>query len=176
MTAKKDLKRRVRERQARTQESYTAALAHVRAGARPKVPVTELNDVTELAAELGIRCRVSAYPGIDERPALEKVRDALRATAGDPETERLRAALFENRAPNDGLSWQVTDLYGLLEKTRRFLARARAGIGGVSGHLIAVHVGDTPVVGVLWAMPGTRPPLFVLRPADDVDLPLWSVP
>jgi hypothetical protein len=173
MTAKKDLKRRVRARQEKTGESYTAALAHVR---KPKVPTLELDDVTDIAAELGIRCRVSAFPGIDARPALMRIRDALVATGDDPATERLRRALFENLSPQDSSTWKVGVLHGLMEGSRRFLARARAGIGGVSGHLIAVLVGRTPVVGMLWAMPGTRPPLFVLRSADDVDLPLWTMP
>jgi hypothetical protein len=172
MTAKKDLKRRVRARQEKTGESYTAALAKVR---KPTVPTLELEDVTALAAGLGIRCKVFAFPGIDAERALTKIRDALLATPGDPATERLRGALFENKAPHDPRTWKVEALHGVLDNTRHFFARARAGIGGVSGHLISVHVGETPVVGILWAMPGSRPPLFVLRSADEIDLGLGSV-
>ena len=173
MTEKKDLKKRVRERQARTNESYTQALAHVLAA---KGRVVELDDVTDIAGELGIRCKVSAFRDVDVRPALERIRDALQATGDDPETQTLRRALFDNQSPDRGLGWNVTDIHRLVAYVRQFLARARAGIGGVSGQLIAVHVGSTPVVGILWAMPVARPPLFVLRSADDIELPLWSAP
>jgi hypothetical protein len=171
MTDKKDLKKRVRERQSRTQESYTQALAHVLA---TKDRVVELKDVTALAAELGIRCKVSAFQGVDVKPALTQMRDALLATRGDPATEALCRAVFDNEAPTRRVDGPVTQLFSFLEHVRRFFARARAGIGGVSGRMIAVHVGGTPVVGILWAMPPSRPPLFVLRSADDVELPLGS--
>ena len=59
MTAKRDLKRRVRERQAHTGESYMTALRHVRnrrTGERESeregegaVPVVEMIDVSEIA-------------------------------------------------------------------------------------------------------------------------------
>ncbi len=65
MTAKKDLKRRVRERQAQTGESYVTARRHVVAQApepespkRPVIHVDEMHDITEAAAKLGWRCRV----------------------------------------------------------------------------------------------------------------------
>jgi hypothetical protein len=175
MTAKKDLKRRVRARQAKTHESYTAALAQVR-GARPKVPTVELDDVTAMAAELGIRCKVFTYPGVDARATLERMRDALRATGGDPATERLSKGLFENRSSDLALAGSMTDAMALTQSSRRFLLRARAGIGGVSGPLIAVNVGDVPVVGALLELPFSRPPLFVLRSAHDANLPSWSTP
>ena len=71
MTAKKDLKKLVRDRQMRTGESYTTALQHVlrqrpeeappeaEPAERSPVPVVEIADLSEDAARLGLRCRVT---------------------------------------------------------------------------------------------------------------------
>ncbi len=95
MTQKRDLKRRVRERQARTGESYMTALRHVRgeqleaagaaAGESPDagassagapaggassggaIPVVEMVDLSELATSLGLTCRVMVMPAVIER-------------------------------------------------------------------------------------------------------------
>src|SRR5262245_19310635 len=69
MTKKKDLKKRVRERQARTKESYTTALAHVLSG-RPAVEeelVVEMIDLTAEAERLAIRCHARAWPELIAR-------------------------------------------------------------------------------------------------------------
>lgn len=161
MTDKKDLKRRVRERQERTHERYTEALAWVQAAKR--LPIVELDDVTPLARELGLKCNVSAFPGVDARPALERLRDALRATRGDPATRELCEAVFEGRTPELDPSGLLLDGFRWLEHARRFVERARAGLGGVSGRLIAIP----PVVAALWPTPPSRPALLVLRRADE---------
>src|SRR5262252_4775100 len=105
MTAKRDLKKRVRARQARTGERYTAALAHVlgptpRAG---RVPVTELADVSAAAAQAGLTGRVLIFPElaarIDVPGALRRIRAALTATQDDPATELLRGVLLLGRRP-----------------------------------------------------------------------------
>src|ERR1041384_1586220 len=111
MTAKRDLKRRVRERQVRTGESYMTALRHVRnqrASAREgedenegegegAVPVVEMIDVSEIAAALGIQCNVILSPMIADRidvaTVLRQLRDALAATERDPAFALMRAAV-----------------------------------------------------------------------------------
>jgi hypothetical protein len=155
MTAKKDLKRRIRERQAKTGESYTAAraqvLAHGETADDPKpgaFPVVELIDASETAASLGLKCDVLVSPLLAQRvpPAriLEKLRNALMATEHDPLLELLRGLAFRgerpirprNRLPN----WW--------ESVRRFIARAEAGIGGVTdaGDMLAFTVDDVMVI------------------------------
>jgi len=101
MTRNKDFKRRVRDRQARTGESYMAAMRHVRdqAPAPTGIPVLELVELSPLAAELGLRCRVSIFPGVLEdvepRALLTQLRDALER----PDLEVLRAALLDGTPP-----------------------------------------------------------------------------
>ena len=62
MTIRRDLKRRIRERQAQTGERYTTARAHVLGAATPpgRVPdwVIELHDVSDRAQAVGILCPV----------------------------------------------------------------------------------------------------------------------
>jgi hypothetical protein len=137
MTAKRDLKRRVRDRQAHTGESYMTALRHVR-NRRPgeresegegAVPVIEMIDVSEIAAALGIQCSVILSPTLADRidvaTVLRQLRDALAATERDPAFALMRAVLRgENPVAPRGTG----------EVHRRFMARARAGIGGISEH------------------------------------------
>src|SRR4051794_41843740 len=98
MTTKKDLKKRVRDRQAHTGESYTAALAQVlaQAPARSDDLVVELIDLSAEAARLGFKCHVAAWPDLaaqaDLTVVLEQLRGALRAIADDPAIALMRAA------------------------------------------------------------------------------------
>src|SRR5262245_1885413 len=93
MTAKRDLKRRVRERQARTGESYVTALRHVAAQAdhREAISVVELVDVTEIGAPLGYKVRIMVAPStigqIDVVATLTRFRDLLLATTRDRELD-----------------------------------------------------------------------------------------
>jgi hypothetical protein len=159
MTQKRDLKRRVRERQGRTGESYTTALRHVRGeqldaagdaagdppGAAPPagapsagaIPVVELVDMSDLAESLGLTCRVMVMPALIERvdPAamLVQLRGVLRATAGDPAFAMLRAAVLLGERPSlapDALPVSVH----ISPDNLRFAARVRAGVGGISSN------------------------------------------
>lgn len=158
MTSKRDLKRLVRERQAKTGERYTTALGHVKGKKAPAaIPVVEMVDLGEQAARLGLKCRVLMTPDLTRAcglAAIEKLRDALHATQEDPATRRFRAVALagERRMPDRGSPRE------LLAEGRRFMTRARAGIGGVSeaGSLLALHVasrGDVQtVVCMIWLM------------------------
>jgi hypothetical protein len=174
MTAKRDLKKLVRARQARTGERYTTALEHVR-GAKPasSIPVLELIDLTDQARALGFVVGAGMFSDlaedVDGRAALERLREVLRATADDATTLLLRSVLLEGRP----LPRPTGSVHEGLAEGRRFLARARAGIAGVSdsGRMIALAVegkhGVETVVGLLWSPPplGFRPggPTLVLR-------------
>lgn len=174
MTDRRDLKRRIRARMAKTGESYTTARKHVLEGggeapvlggegevpappAAPasRVPVIELFEATELAARVGLRCVVafsSTVPArIDRERVLARIRDALVGTEGDPQTELLRAGVLRGELAGklrDQGSHPVLEMY---RGTRPFLARAAAGIGGVNegGTLLALVVDEQPIVCVL---------------------------
>lgn len=154
MTAKRDLKRRVRERQERTGESYMAALHHVRRE-RPAVPVVEMIDLTEVAAALGIKCSVRLLPSLAERidaaGVLRRLCSALIATVEDPAFDLMRAVVLHGDCTVGGMP--------SVREARRFMARVRAGIGGISDHgrLLALAVdgrrGTELVVFSLWLTP-----------------------
>ena len=148
MTAKRDLQRRVRLRQARTGESYTTARAHVVApveGRRdrpPVIPVDEMIDVAADAARVGVQCGVvmssDLVRQVEPAVALARLRDALASTEDDPGTALLRAMVLRGELPGPH-GRVVPQLY---EDIQRFILRARAGIGGVSarGNAIALPV------------------------------------
>src|SRR6185295_14803171 len=102
MTAKRDFKRRVRERQARTGERYTTARRHTlaaRASDLPTaVPVVQLHDVSSEGARLGFRCQIAMAPALSERAAtaavLTGLRDALIATPGNGDAVQLFGVAF----------------------------------------------------------------------------------
>lgn len=166
MTAKKDLKKRVRERQAQTGESYVTARRQVVAQAPPpmdtpppaKPPVIRVDEMIELsedAVRLGLRCIVvtmrSMLDRVDGARVLERIRATLDATATDPAMEQFRAVLL--RGERVKLPAILRGLW--MEHTRRFLDRARAGIGGISddgdmlafvvdGVMVLAHIGYWP--------------------------------
>ena len=160
MTAKRDLKRRVRERQVATGESYVTARQHVLAQRPEVVSVVDLIDLTEVAAPLGIKCEVAMYPQLRARvegvQLLARLRDVLLATLDDRAFDRMRdvalrgAALATPRVLRSYKDWNA------------FSARARAGISGVnaSGELLALPVdgkrGMETIIYILW--PRFRPP------------------
>ena len=166
MTSKRDLKRRVRERQARTGESYMTARRHVldqaasAAPREPAIPVVEMISVTDEAARLGLKCRAvitsTLASQVNPTAVLQRVRDALRATTDDPGTRILRAAAFDGQPPQIG----TRRFPDWIDEIRRFLARARAGIGGVSntGNMLAmpIEAGDGSLLMVI-AHIGFRP-------------------
>jgi hypothetical protein len=158
MTSKRDLKRRVRDRQARTGERYTTALARVKGKQESSaIPVVEMVDLGEVAARLGLKCRVLMTPDLPRacgELAVEKLRDALHATQEDPATRHFRAVALAGERRRPHADWPQ----GVIEEGRRFMARARAGIGGVSdgGSMLALAVpvkgGVENVVFILWMM------------------------
>ncbi|NVB84120.1 MAG: hypothetical protein HOV81_37440 [Kofleriaceae bacterium] len=170
MTARKDFKRLVRERMARTGESYMIAARHVRADAgdapgddpgadpgvdeagdpeadagddparEPAVPVLEMIDLAEVAEPLGFRCRVVIQPSLAERV------DAATALA------RLRDVLLATTMDRAFEMMRSVVLRGLRPRIRlvaenfedvgRFVVRAAHGIAGVSeaGHMLALTI------------------------------------
>lgn len=172
MTEKRDLKRRVRERQARTGESYVTALRHVLGQREGGVPVVELIDLTDIAAALGIKCRTVMAPSlvarVDPTAMLTQLRDALLTTLRDPDLALMRAVVIAGEQLKPELE-PVID--------RQFLARLRAGIGGVSasGRVLALSTAGRGapemVVFVLWMIPLKyihRAPTLMVAPGDDL--------
>lgn len=170
MTARKNLKRRVRERQELTGERYTDALTQVRAGAPPgstakPFSVVELVCLTDEAARIGLRCDVRAFPDLlakVEVPALlTRVRDTLIRADGDRRLRRMRRAALLGEsvtAPPEHAG------AGILP----FFERARAGAEGPSdeGSLLGVKVdgADGPLIALvlLWCpFPGFAPRLVL---------------
>ncbi|HEU4730508.1 MAG TPA: hypothetical protein VFT22_21565 [Kofleriaceae bacterium] len=155
MTDRRDLKRRIRERQARTGESYMTALRHVRGQRAALVPVVELVDVTQIGDALGFKCPALVVPALAERidvaAVFRQLRDALIATASDPASELMRAMVLHGERP----SMTTASLDGGL----RFMRRARAGIGGFSdgGAMLALNVQGRQatelVIFMLWISP-----------------------
>jgi hypothetical protein len=201
MTVKKDLKRRVRERQARTGESYAAARAQVVAqapkpaepepvaepAAEPVIAVEELIDLTPQAQAIGIKCQVamtSRLAGrIDPDRTLIKIRDALLATDEDPDTRTLRAVVLRGEHVVVPMGARAADWFG---SARRFVARALAGIGGISehGNMLAISVdgpaGSVMLIAHVWLRPfGMRreAPRLMLSVAESVGHPsgMWTL-
>jgi len=185
MTAKKDFKRRVRARQERTGEAYTTARRHVAAErglatspeppplAGRRIPVIDLVDATELAASLGVRCRVAVFPALAARVAPDRLmvelRNVLDATSGDPSFELLRAVVLRGERPRSASKT------GRLEDATAFMRRARAGIGGVSksGRALALTIDGQRVLYRLSLTPAfagiARDPAVVVRHLDALD-------
>ncbi len=159
MTRKKDLKRRVRERQARTGESYTAALAHVR-----KKPVENeaLPDATEEAKAAGLHCSAVVSPKLralgDLRPFFARLRELLEALESDACGPLLRGEPGPRVIPT---------LRDSLE-ARRFLAQVQAGTRGLSrdGRMFALAWNGHVVVGAIWLL---RKPLLMIGLLDDAE-------
>lgn len=179
MTAKKDLKERVRARQEQTGERYTTALERVRRqGAKKRrAIVVDVPDLTEIAAALGLKSR--AYCSFafwnqsqrdDERASiarsvLRRLVEVLRATETDPSTALLRGALLHGKKLPSSRAfalWRGGQL-------RAFIARLRLGVRGTSsdGQAIAFEApdprGGTPIVAVamLWPSRAREPIVYV---------------
>jgi hypothetical protein len=170
MTKQRNLKRLVRERQARTGESYVTAQRNVR-GPRETVPVVELIELTEIAELLGLQCRVMVAPElaarIDVGAALRQLRSVLLTTTPDAAFDLMRAAVLRGERPYSAPP--------PLDEGLKFLVRLRAGIGGVcpSGRIVAFAVagssGVEQVVFLLWLTPfqfRQVRPMLVVTSAD----------
>lgn len=174
MTAKKHLKRRIRARQAATGESYTTARRHVLAArpeaepepepelssltpVEPTIVVEEMVDLTPAAERLGLKCRAMASSRLatrlDPQLALVRMRDILLATTEDPALERLRAVCLRG----EGLALPRSSDW--LQRTRQFVQRALAGLGGVSseGAMLAFPVTSAGTTVMVLANIGFRP-------------------
>jgi len=185
MTRQRDLKRRVRERQAHTGESYTAALQHVRGepeppDSEPDIPpppsepidVIEMVDITELGAALGLRCQVrlasELADRIDVTGALRQLCSTLLATPHDPQLAAMRDVVLRGEPP-------IVPAVRSYQDEIRFARRVRAGIGGVaeSGHMMAFAVTGRLraelVIFLLWLAPTpyrVMPPTLVVASVD----------
>ena len=175
MTAKKDLKRRVRERQAKTGESYTAARAHVVAGAkdspeqseeatepepapspieemsepiRSPISVVELVDATQDAAKLGLKCQVLVSPTLVPRIAPARVLEHLRDALLATERDPQMELLRALVFRGERLVRERARGRRWWDEMRRFFARAEAGIGGITepGDILALSVDGVMVI------------------------------
>ena len=176
MTQQRDLKRRVRDRQSRTGESYMTALRQVLAQRPPAFDVVELTDLTEIGAPLGFKCRIVMAPDlqdqIDIAATLARFRDVLLTPDRDGALELFRAVTLRGERRQLHLTQTV---FG---DVRQFIARARAGLGGVSegGYLMALQVdgksGATMVLFTLWLLPEfvpvVREPSLILASLDGI--------
>jgi hypothetical protein len=172
MTIKRDLKRHIRERQAKTGESYLTARGHVLAQ-RPgdPIPVVEPIDATEAAAQLGLRCRVLIFPKLvarfEIRALLGRVRDAILVCDSD----LLRDLAIHGQSKPMPLRWLADRV-----ATRRYRERVRAGIGGVGhgGYSLALHADGVAVMCSAWHFHITRPAALVLTMVDETGAELWG--
>jgi hypothetical protein len=143
MTANRDLKRRVRDRQAQTGESYMTALQRVLAQRPSGIPsgilTVEFVDLTEFAASLGVKCRVSASPGlahsVDLEQTLSRFLEMLVTTQQDQMLSLMRAVVLR------GEQIQVEVTPASAYEGPAFIRRLQAGVGGVSanGRMVALR-------------------------------------
>jgi hypothetical protein len=159
MTQQRDLKRRIRERMAKTGEAYVTARQHVLA-ARDDDPaepapasvfdVVEPIDVSDDATALGLKCQVSIFPKlaarVDAISALTRLRDALLDTEDDSSLSVMQRLVLHGVVPPAAIGEEFRDFYVL----RNFVRRARAGIGGASprGRMLALPVHDVMMICV----------------------------
>ncbi|MGZ3459390.1 MAG: hypothetical protein ACXU86_12910 [Archangium sp.] len=174
MTIKKDLKKRVRERQEKTGESYTTArmhvLHHAEAGA-PKVREESLREVTPLAEPVGLKGQVFLTPRFPEplaRPALERLREVLLATGDEPATRRMRAVLL--RGEPDPLD--LGSIPQVWSQSFGFARKLRLGLRGPSpsGRILSfdLQADGAPVAVVVALVPSPKgTPKLLLGTAED---------
>jgi hypothetical protein len=151
VTDRRDFKRRVRDRQAETGETYTAARRAVEAQRPGAMALVEMTDVTDVAATVGFACRAVASPdvlaAVTAEAALRRLHKLLVAVDADAETAVMRAFAFRDTPPP---ALTEDDHRGIVA-IRDFLARARAGVGGTlgAGRLIVLH-DAIPIVYMIW--------------------------
>jgi len=161
MTKKKDLKRRVRERQAKTGESYTAALSQVR-----RLRIDAVPEATQEAEAAGLRCKAFVSARLRQEHDLGalfvRLREMLAALGAEACGPLLRGELSPRAIP-DGVRLAV--------EGRRFLAGVRSGARGLSpdGRLFALEWKGAAIVGGILLVPG-RAPLIYLCGLDDLRL------
>jgi len=187
MTAKRDLKKRVRDRQAKTGESYTAARRHVLAAgerddsapepvasakASEPIAVDSLVDLSATAAKVGLRCQVLMTEALadvfDPERILLELRLVLLTTMRDPTTDLMRAVALHGD--------NTTAPLGRARDPRQvqFLARLRAGASSIStdGRAVGFHIDGVAIVCSLWR----RQPTIVVTRLEDMALLTIATP
>jgi FHA domain-containing protein len=141
------------------------------------IPYVELVDVSAEAEGVGFRCRVMVTPqladGVMAAALLERLHHILHATPGDPTTKVMRAAALEGVQP------KRSERLTTLEPLRRFLQRARVGLGGLSddGMHLAFQVAGTDhasLVSVLCTVMPAKGPTLVMSVVGEDLSHLWA--
>jgi hypothetical protein len=159
MTARRDLKRRTRQRQEQTGERYTTARSQVLAATREPIGVVELEDIGERARAAGLLCPTRITPDVarfaDELP---KLLEQLRRILAGP-TRGLEAM---RRAALDGVDDGATDPLRVrvaLGDWNAFFEGLRAGLRGPGpgGRIVAF---DAELGGAIRAVVASLVPRF----------------
>ncbi len=174
-----------------------SALRHViaqRPGGIPSaIPTVEFIDVTDAAAALGLKCRMSMSPAlvhvIDVEGTLRQFRDILDATWRDPALSILRTVALQGK--HVLIPMTPAPSFREVQDALRFFERVCAGINGVSdnGRLLAVPAvrrsassqappaasaapDDDTAVFAPWLGPALpaipRPPLLIVNALDEL--------
>jgi hypothetical protein len=164
MTFRRDLKRRIRERQKKTGESYTTARAQMIGEHGRSSLLVELHDVTEEAKAVGFACEVRALGALcrsrkQTRQLLEQLKQILLAPIDGIEALK-RAVLLGEPLP-------ARTAIDLVTHARSFLQSLRLGIRGLGagGRIIAFDAqvdGETAVITAQLLPRHTGQPLLVL--------------
>jgi len=168
MTAQRDLKRRIRERQRITGERYTTAREQVLADVRRPSWYVELLDVTPMARELGFACPVrSTSDLLDGEASIEELLGRLRTILGEsgPELAKMRRAALHGEASAMLLYGSLPVLSTHLRAYFDALAHGVRG-PGLDGHLLAFdheHDAGRQTVLVELLPRAFGPPLLVLN-------------
>jgi hypothetical protein len=165
MTKKKTLKEHVRERQEKTGERYTTALAHVRANAEEPL------DITELAHQAGLSCTASASPRLPRErhaTALATLKALLLALGSDPGAANMAAVLLHGEP---GVPVSPNGIAEAIE-ARSFISSGRRGASS-NGRLATFNVdGHALIATVLWH--ATRPAFLYLAPLESRAHNAWG--
>jgi hypothetical protein len=154
MTCNRDLKRRVRLRQAETGESYVTALRHVRAAVAmpmpavepppppmPPIDYLEMIDITEIGAALGLACAITMHPSLLGQLEVSAMLGQLRTALAHPSLAVMRAAVIHGEV--DERAFDIVE-------SRAFLRRLEQGRTGASasGQMLALRMDgrDGPVL------------------------------
>jgi len=174
MTKHKTLKQHVRDRQQKTGERYTTALAHLQAHRSVVPKKDEPFDATKVARALGLSCHASLSAelaaGADRERRARGVLDALRALLlaldGDAGATKMAEVVLHGNSGARGVPHALAEAAA----ARAFLRSIRDGKRGVSanGRLAAFDVdGVTVVATLLWnPLAATRPALVYLARFD----------
>jgi hypothetical protein len=152
MTAKRDLKNRIRERQERTGERYTTARAAVLA---QKDLVIELR---EAPPHPGILCSIRVSPALwgHEGPILDQLREILLGPT--EELEPMRRAVLHGKRDRSEASAVL-----LVTRLREFRTRLQQGLRGPGpgGRMLAFDSGGRTIIVQLFPRPDGQPLLLL---------------